>query len=137
MPGFGSCGQRRWCASRVALCLLLAGMGTAVAALLPPPSVAQQNHAPAEDYALIYGTVWGPDDRPAPGIPVTIRRSSDTKPKWRLVSDHRGEFAQRVPVGKDEYVVQADIKVPKGEHKPETTVSIDDNERKDISLHLK
>ena len=88
------------------------------------------------DYALIIGTVWGADQRPAVGIPITIRRVSGKKAKWELVSDKRGEFAQRVPVGSQDYVIQANIKVPDGQSKPETTVHIDDNERKDVSLHL-
>lgn len=106
---------------------------------VPPPASPQSAHQgqKPKDYALIYGTVWGADDRPAVGIPITIRRSSDTKPKWKLVSDSRGEFAQRVPPGQDDYIIQADIKVPKGESKPEITVKIENNEREDVSLHLK
>jgi len=69
-------------------------------------------------------------------MPITIRRANDKKPKWELVSDRRGEFAQRVPVGKMDYIIQADIKVPKGQPKPEITVEIEDNERKDVGLHL-
>jgi hypothetical protein len=88
------------------------------------------------DYALIYGTVWGPDDRAIGGIPVKIQRVGDKKPKWELVSDQRGEFAQRVPPGQNDYIVIADIKVPKGTEKPQTKAHIDNNERVDISLHL-
>jgi len=99
------------------------------------PAGAQTAHN-NRDYALIYGTVWGPDDRPVAGVPIKIRPSTDKKAKWELVSDHSGEFAQRVPVGGQDYVVQADIKVKKGQTKPETTVHIDDNERKDVGLHL-
>jgi hypothetical protein len=88
------------------------------------------------DYALIYGTVWDASQHPAAGIPVTIRRASGKKAQWQLVSDSRGEFAQRVPAGTQDYIIQANIKTPKGQPKPEVTVHIDDNERKDISLHL-
>lgn len=95
-----------------------------------------QGKPPVKDYALIYGTVWTAEDTPAAGVPVTIRRASDKRAKWELVSDRRGEFAQRVPPGKQDYVIQAEIKVPKGQPKPEVTVHIDDNERQDISLHL-
>ena len=127
-----------WRSYSVALCLLVASVGASIAAPLPPNAhQAPQTAVPAKEYALIYGTVWGPDDRPAAGVPITIRRAADQKPKWKLVSDQRGEFAQRVPAGKDEYIVQADIKVPKGEAKPEITVKIDNNEREDVSLHLK
>jgi hypothetical protein len=98
--------------------------------------LAAQDKRPIADYALIYGTVWGPDNTPIAGVPITIRRSSDKKPKWELVSDRRGEFAQRVPPGKDEYIVQANIKTPKGQTKPEVKVQIENNERQDVGLHL-
>ena len=99
-----------------------------------PPQ--QSTQASKKDYALIYGSVWGPDDRPVAGVPIKIRRASDKKAKWELVSDSRGEFAQRVPVGKQDYVIQADVKTPKGQPKPETTAHIDNNERTDVGLHL-
>jgi hypothetical protein len=106
------------------------------AAPRPSPQAAPAAKAPAKDYALIYGTVWAPNDTPAAGVPITIRRADDKKPKWELVSDRRGEFAQRVPPGKEDYIIQANIKVPKGQPKPEVTVHIDYNEREDIGLHL-
>jgi hypothetical protein len=89
-----------------------------------------------KDYALIYGTVWGVDGRATSGVPIKIQRVGDKKPKWELVSDRRGEFAQRVPVGDQEYRVIADIKHPKDGKKPEAKVHILKNERTDISLHL-
>jgi hypothetical protein len=113
----------------VALLLVL----TTAAAQTPS---APQGSAAKKDYALIYGTVWSPDDHPVAGVPIKIRKASDKKAKWEIVSDRNGEFAQRVPVGAQDYAVQADVKTPKGQPKPETTVHIDDNERKDISLHL-
>ena len=99
-------------------------------------AAAQQAKPPAKDYALIYGTVWSANDTPAAGVPVTIRAADGKKPVWELVSDRRGEFAQRVPTGKQDYIVQANIKLPKGQPKPAVTVHIEDNERQDISLHL-
>jgi hypothetical protein len=105
---------------------------TASLGATPPQSSNPTKH----DYALIYGTVWSPDDHPVGGIPIKIRPASDKKAKWELVSDRNGEFAQRVPAGGQDYVIQADVKVPKGQPKPEVTVHIDDNERKDVGLHL-
>ena len=99
--------------------------------------VQSASQAPKNDYALIYGTVWNADQHPAAGVPVTIRRASGKKARWELVSDRNGEFAQRVPVGGQDYIIQAQIKVRKGQPKPEITVHIDDNERKDVSLHLR
>lgn len=92
--------------------------------------------SPKNDYALIYGTVWGPDDQPVAGVHVSIRKTEDKKPRWQVISNRRGEFDQRVPVGAQDYVVQADLKLPKGQPLPQVTVHIYDNERQDISLHL-
>ncbi len=94
------------------------------------------SQSPQKDYALIYGTVWGPDNFPAAAIPVKIRFASEKKWKWSLTSDSRGEFAQRVPVGEQDYIIQADVKEPKGKAKPEITVHISGNERQDVGLHL-
>jgi hypothetical protein len=99
----------------------------------PPQPPSDKNN---KDYALIFGTVWGPDSRPVAGIPIRIRRSSEKKFRWEQVSNHSGEFAERVPVGTQDYIVQADIKTPKGVSKPEVKVHIDDNERQDVGIHL-
>lgn len=116
---------------------LLVAVAGLYGAPFPSSQPTPQGASTAKDYALIYGTVWGPDNQPVAGVPITIRRSIDKKPKWQLVSDRRGEFAQRVPPGNDDYIVQADIKVPKGEPKPEIKVHIDNNERQDVGIHLK
>lgn len=98
----------------------------------------------AKPYAVIVGTVWGPDDRPVYGVTVKIRRATD-KPKkvrWQVFSDHHGEFEQRLPAGEAEYIVWADLKGFKsGDGKPlhlvkEVTVHIYHDERQDIGLHL-
>jgi len=49
--------------------------------------------------ALIFGTVWSPDNRPLYGVKIKIRRA-DQKTRWELYSDHNGEFAQRLPPGR-------------------------------------
>jgi hypothetical protein len=94
-------------------------------------------------YALIFGTVWAPDKRPVYGVKVKCRRANEKKVRWELYSDHSGEFAIRVPAGKLDYVVFADLKGFKsldGKHfqaPPEVTVHIENDERTDIGLHLK
>jgi hypothetical protein len=96
----------------------------------------------SDAYALIFGTVWGPDDHPVYGVKVKIRRAQDKKPKWELYSDHAGEFAQRFPAGTADYVVWADLKgVKTADGKPlhlakEVTVHVEYDERVDIGLHL-
>ena len=92
-------------------------------------------------YALIAGTVWGPDDRPVYGVTVRIRRAKDKKPKWEVFSDHHGEFAQRVPPGDCDYILTADLKGVKTSdgkplHAQEVTVHIYNDERQDTGIHL-
>jgi Carboxypeptidase regulatory-like domain len=114
----------------------LAGLPPVRSAAMPKDN--QQN----KNYALIFGTVWGPDDRPIYGVKVKIRRADRNKPTWQLYSDHRGEFAQRVPPGKADYVIWADLKGFKSsEYKnlhagTEVTVHIENDERADTGLHL-
>jgi hypothetical protein len=97
---------------------------------------------PTDPYALIFGTVWGPDDHPAYGVRVKIRRASDKKPGWELYSDHRGEFALRVAAGKNDYIVGADLKGVKTQDGfpvhlvEEVPVHVEYDERVDIGLHL-
>lgn len=120
-----------------------------VAALLLLPilsshdsSLTAQNSG--KPYAVIVGTVWGPDDRPVYGITVKIRKATD-KPKkvrWEVYSDHHGEFEQRLPAGDADYIVWADLKgVKTADGQPlhlvkEVTVHIYNDERQDIGLHL-
>src|SRR2546425_13375758 len=61
-------------------------------------------------YALLVGTVYGPDDRPVYGVKVVIHPAGHSKPKWEAISDHHGEFAQRLPIGPGDYVVNTDFK---------------------------
>ncbi|HZQ67979.1 MAG TPA: hypothetical protein VFA68_05605 [Terriglobales bacterium] len=94
-------------------------------------------------YALIFTTVWGPDNRPVYGVKVKVRRADQKKAKWEGYSDHRGEFALRVPAATADYVVWADpkgLKLPDGKHLgggQEVKVHIDNDERADVGLHLK
>ena len=93
-------------------------------------------------YALIFGTVWGPDDRPIFGVTVSVRRENEKKVRWHLASDHNGEFALRVPAGRADYLVWADLKglkpLPGKELLPgkEAHVHIENDERFDLGLHL-
>ena len=106
------------------------------------PLVAAQKLKPDQPYALIFGTVWGPDDRPVFGVKVKIRRAQDKRARWELYSDHRGEFAQRIAAGKADYVVWADLKNFKSaDGKPlhavqDVPVHVEGDERVDVSLHL-
>jgi len=92
---------------------------------------------PKKPYALLYGTVYDKDDRPVYGIKVKIQRITGKKASWELYSNHSGEFAQRVPAGAADYLVTAEVKTLKGQPKPEVKVHVINEERRDLSLHLK
>jgi hypothetical protein len=100
----------------------------------------------SKDYGLLFGTAFGPDDRPMYGVKVTIRPVGKKHPSYDLYSDHRGEFAQRLPPGPRDYLVTGEVeitpiengKAQKKKHlKGEATVHLDGQERRDFSLHMK
>jgi hypothetical protein len=130
---FGPWRRSALCCSAVAAALLLLA---AAAFAAQAPASQEQKRDPRKEYALIYGTVWGKDQRPVYGVTVKIRKADEKKVRWTLVSDHSGEFAQRVPPGAADYVIWADIKMPKGKAKPETKVHVEYDERVDVGLHL-
>jgi hypothetical protein len=114
------------------------------AALLIIPVAAQAGQQlTAKNSAVIFGTVWGPDDRPVYGVTVKIRRARDKRARWEVHSNHLGEFEQLVPAGKETYVIWADTKGVKTaagrqvQPGPEVTVEIEGNERVDTGVHLK
>lgn len=112
----------------LALLLVCGLLGLAAA----PPAFSKD--AAKQPYALIMGTVYGRDRRPAYGVTVKIRRADRRKAQWEHISDHQGEFAQRVPPGPADYVIWAETK-GKGP-KPEAKVHVEKDERVDTSLHL-
>jgi hypothetical protein len=94
-------------------------------------------------YALIFATVWGPDNHPVYGVKVKVRRAHEKKVRWELYSDHNGEVAFRLPVGPVDYIVATDLKGFKLlsgkqlQSAQEVRVHIENDERSDIGLHLK
>ena len=129
-------------ALRTTWTVLLLGL-TCLAPLTSQAFQQDERKDPRKSYALIVGTVWGPDDRPVYGVTVKIRRTDQKKAKWELYSNHTGEFAQRLPAGKADYIVWADLKGFKSlsgnklAPGPEVTVHIESEERADVGLHLK
>jgi hypothetical protein len=122
------------CGSRFLIATAIAAI--ACAATLNPLAAEKK---PAS-YALIFGTVWGPNNQPIYGVRVKIGRAESKKASWELYSDHRGEFAQRVPPGPTDYVVWAEPVSQK--HGPKlrgepVKVHVEAEERQDVGLHLK
>jgi hypothetical protein len=102
----------------------------------------KQNH-----FGVLFGTAYGPDDRPLYGVKVTIHPEGKKHPSWELYSDHHGEFAQHVPPGPADYVASGVVEVvPVENGKPqkskkkrltgEAKIHIAGEEWHDFSLHL-
>jgi hypothetical protein len=87
-------------------------------------------------YALIFGTLWDANQHPVYGIRLKLRRADEKKFRWEAVSDHRGEFAIRVPAAKADYVLVPDSKHGKDKPLPETHIHVESDERIDIGVHL-
>jgi len=114
--------------------------------LAPSALVHASGDKSPKHYGLIFGTAYGPDDRPLYGAKVTIHPVGKKHPQWELVSDHRGEFAQRVPPGPQDYLIQGRAEIvtiengkPQGARKKmqaETKVHVEAEERQDIGLHF-
>jgi hypothetical protein len=110
----------------------------------PPEKQATKSAAKSRipEYALIFGTVWDTDNHPAFGVHVLLRRSGEKKVRWEAFSDHRGEFAFRVPTGKMDYELEADeksIKLLKNNklgHAIPVKIHVEFDERVDTGLHL-
>jgi hypothetical protein len=79
----------RSCAVRIAV------TGLFLICLIGASGFSPQQSKREQAYALIYGTVWGPDDRPVNGVRVRIRRENEQKARWELYSNRLGEFTQR------------------------------------------
>ena len=110
-----------------------------------PASLAGNDKDLKKHYGLIFGTAYGPDDRSVYGAKIEIHREGKRHPSWELFSDHRGEFAQRVPPGPADYVITGEVEyIPvangatgkKKKLKAETKVHIEAEERQDVSLHF-
>lgn len=120
-----------WCA--LATVVLLAA-----AFLAAPPGRAQASGKSdaAKPYALIIGTVYDAENHPVYGVKIKIQNNQKKRSHWEAYSNHQGEFAVRVPAGAADYIVSA---LPQGKSAAgpvEITVHIDNDERKDIGLHL-
>ncbi|MGH9788351.1 MAG: carboxypeptidase-like regulatory domain-containing protein [Candidatus Acidiferrales bacterium] len=82
----------------------------------PPPALGGEKKKKPEPHTLVLGTTFTAEGLSLPGIPVAVTRKGDKKPKWRVTSDARGEFAVRLPAGPAVYEVATESK----EHENQT-----------------
>jgi hypothetical protein len=111
--------------------------------LCSPAALSGKDKTLQKHYGLIFGTAYGPDDRPLYGVKIEINPVEKKSPKWELISDHRGEFAQRVPAGPGDYIVRGESRVESPQThkskkvKTEAKVHVQADERQDVSLHFR
>ena len=124
---------------------LAAPLGVAVLLLCSSAFAGKDNNL-KKHYGLIFGTVYGPDDHSLYGAKIEIHPAGKKHPAWELFSDHRGEFAQRVPPGPMDYVITGEVEYApvvngvtqkKKKLKAEAKVHIEAEERQDVSLRFK
>jgi hypothetical protein len=115
-----------------------------------PKETPQKNSKPQnkeKPYGVLFGTAYGPDDHAMHGVHVIIHPDGHKKPSWELMSDHRGEFAQRVPPGPGDYVITGEVEIyPVVDGKPQKSkkkrltgqvkVHLGGEEQQDFSLHM-
>src|SRR2546430_5152655 len=64
--------------------------------LFPYTTLFRSPHDKPKPYALIFGTVWSPDNRPLYGVKIKIRRADQKKARWELYSDHKDRKSTRL-----------------------------------------
>lgn len=101
--------------------------------LFSTPGALPAEREKEKPYVLLRGTVFTADGLALPGVLLTIKVKDSRKAKWRAVSDRRGEFAVRLPVGRQTYEVSTQSK----QHENQTkTVDIDEQEGVSVIFRL-
>ncbi len=85
------------------------------------------------EHTLLMVSVMTEGGYALPGIAVAVKRQQDRKPKWKGVSDRRGELALRLPAEPATYLVSTHSK----NHEDQTrTVEVQDQKRVDVIFRL-
>ena len=105
------------------------------ACLLAAVTLTAEEKSAAKRQAILAGSVHDQQSGLAlPGVRIEIRRQGEKKPRWRAVTDVRGDFAVRVPVGKATYVIATASKHQKNQ---ELAVDVVSHERVEVLFLLK
>jgi uncharacterized membrane protein len=86
---------------------------------------------PSQARAVVAGSVFDSDGRSLPGCKVMVVSESNSKQKQQALTDRRGEFAVRVPVGR--YVVSV---TAKGFQAQQKTVQLEEGEKSNATFQL-
>ncbi len=84
-------------------------------------------------YALLAVSVFTADGFALAGVPVSVKRKDERKPKWQGRTDRRGELVVRLPAGRGTYEVTTESK----DHEKQTqTVEVYGEERVETIFRL-
>jgi hypothetical protein len=103
------------------------------------PALADKKKAAAEPYVLLAGTVFQETGFALPNAEIVVTQdpAPETKhskaKKMQAVSDARGEFALRLPVGNARYAVNVSAK---GFRSEEKSVTVQGEDRLDVTFQL-
>ncbi len=112
---------------------LAASLAVILAALLFAPRALKAEKEKEKPHVLLRGTVFTAGGLALPGVLLTIKVKDSRKAKWRAVSDRRGEFAVRLPVGHQTY----EVSTHSDEHENQTkTVEIAQQESVNVIFRL-
>jgi hypothetical protein len=101
-------------------------------------AVAMPKGKKAEAYCLLGGSAFNERGFSLPGVAIVVEMKLSEvqkvkKKKWELVSSPRGQFAVRLPPGKNSFLVTA---TKKGYKPIDKTVEFANDERQDIVFNM-
>jgi hypothetical protein len=129
--------HRHWI-SKLGRCFTLLGLAFLVAGDSSNRIGATAKGKEAEPYSLLAGSSFNQKGFSLSGVTILVEMKVEParkvkKRKWELVSSPRGEFAVRLPAGKNSFLVTA---TKKGYKPVEKTVDFTNDERQDIVLNM-
>jgi hypothetical protein len=113
----------------------------ALALMAFAPYAAAKKKPASDNYAIVAGSVFNEGGYALPDADVTLTKGASGSPDnpkgkqkpMEAVSDARGEFVFRVPPGPTQYTVSVSAK---GYRSSEKTVSVQDQERVEVTFQL-
>ena len=106
-------------------------LGLALAGAAPSLAAAPQKKKGKVPF-IVFATVFTEQGLAFPGAEARVRRAGEKKFRWEEISDRRGEFAMRVPMG-EEYELSV---TAKGYEPITEKVDARQSSRVDLTLHL-
>lgn len=115
------------------LLLLLLSSATASAPASPRPGDQEKEKKKQSPEAVIFGTVFSKEGFALRGIKVTAQHKDAGKPRWKTVTDARGEFVFRLPRASGKYEIRT---AAKKLHNQSKTITLEGAEKLNLLFRL-